>query len=133
MRTVRLIPLLLAAGLTLAVALGSPNAGAKTSSPARMLITEQEWRVQLSRGQAPSGALTVQVINRGQDPHTIAVKPAAGTHARLPGTELRSSGLISPGSLHTVSFRLPPGRYEFYCTLRGHEHLGMRAFLTVTR
>ena len=121
-------PHVLAAGLA-ALAAAGLALPASARAPARMLVTAQEWSLTLSRGTVPAGPLTVQLYNRGQDAHNLNIR-RLGQGRRIRGPAQRVA-LTQSGALSQASWRLPPGRYELYCSLPGHAKLGMRAFLTV--
>jgi uncharacterized cupredoxin-like copper-binding protein len=40
--------------------------------------------------------------------------------------------IVSPGSTSTVSVKLKPGKYEFYCPVPGHKAKGMEGTLVVS-
>jgi hypothetical protein len=119
--------------LTLAVSLAITTAAvalpASARAPARMLVSAQEWSLTLSRGSVPAGAVTVQLYDRGQDAHNLNIRRVGAQH-RLTGKAQKVS-LAQSGGLTQASWHLARGRYELYCSLPGHEKLGMRAFLTV--
>jgi plastocyanin len=79
----------------------------------------------LSHPQIASGAAIVEFVNRGEDPHDLRIRPAAG------GQDLLAFGVGLPGSHVDQSTALPPGTYVLYCALPGHEAAGMHVTLTV--
>jgi hypothetical protein len=119
----------LAFPISLAVAISAMALPASACAPARMLVTAQEWSLTLSRASVPAGAVTVQLYDRGQDAHNLNIRRVGGHH-RLTGKAQKVS-LAQAGGLTQASWHLARGRYELYCSLPGHEKLGMRAFLTV--
>jgi hypothetical protein len=86
-------------------------------------VGEREWRVTLYRSEVPVGRVRFNVRNFGEDGHDLSVR---NSRERVLGTlpELRSG---ETGSL-TVRLRRP-GRFVVFCSLDGHEELGMRARL----
>jgi plastocyanin len=66
------------------------------------------------------------VVNDGPTPHNLAIRDAAGT---LLGTTRD----LSQGETETLTVILPgPGDYITFCSLPGHESLGLKGTLTVT-
>ena len=128
-------PLLRAAGTlaACAAAFGAAEiAGARSErAPARLLVSADEYRLQLSRQTLTAGAALVQFHNRGEDPHDLRMRriPREGVSARRTFSvpETRS------GELDELEARLPSGRYRLWCSLPGHEQAGMRAKLRVKR
>ncbi len=102
-------------------------AAAPQRKPTAVGVGEREWRVALYRSEVPVGRVRFNVRNFGEDGHDLAVRNRAGkVLGRL--AELRPD---ATGSL-TVRLRRA-GRYTVFCTLEGHEQLGMRATLKVKR
>ena len=96
------------------------------SQPATAVgVGEREWRIALYRSRVPTGRVTFNVRNFGEDGHDLAVRSASGR-------VLGALGEISPGDTARLSVRLrKPGRYRIFCSLAGHEAKGMRALLRV--
>jgi plastocyanin len=93
---------------------------------ARLQATTREFSIQLSRPTVAAGALILQLVNRGEDPHDLHVRPAAG------GADVLSVGLTDPfGGVSDTNGTLPAGTYTLYCSLPGHEAAGMHATLSV--
>lgn len=104
-------------GLVIAAALAATPVG----------VGEREWRVSLYRARVPVGLVKLNVRNFGEDGHDLSVR---NRHGRVLGTlpELR------PGETGSLTVRLRrPGRYVVYCSLAGHEALGMRARLRAVK
>lgn len=96
------------------------------SSPARAQVTAVEFKLMLSRSQVQSGKAILEFVDGGQDEHNLHIRPAAG------GPDVASFGTIRPGQHVDQQIELAPGTYTFYCSLPGHEALGMKATFTVT-
>jgi plastocyanin len=82
----------------------------------------------LSRASASAGAVVVQLVNQGEDPHNLRVVPTdhAGAAVDFPDT--------GPGQNTTRTLTLTAGTYRVFCTLTtpvNHEAAGMHATLTV--
>ncbi len=91
--------------------------------PTAVGVSEREWRVALYRPSVPVGLVRFNVRNFGEDGHDLAVRNSRGRlRGRMP--EIRAG---TTGSL-TVRLRRP-GRFVVFCSLAGHEELGMRAVL----
>ncbi|MGN6187304.1 MAG: plastocyanin/azurin family copper-binding protein [Conexibacter sp.] len=74
---------------------------------------------------ARAGTVTIRLANGGDNslPHGIAIE----------GNGVDKDGkTVQPGGTSTVTVRLKPGRYTFYCPVPGHEGQGMKGTLTVT-
>jgi uncharacterized cupredoxin-like copper-binding protein len=75
---------------------------------------------------ASGTTLSFDVVNDGPTPHNFAIRDAAGD---LLGTTRD----LSTGETGTLTVTLPgPGDYITFCTLPGHESLGLKGTLTVT-
>jgi uncharacterized cupredoxin-like copper-binding protein len=73
--------------------------------------------------KAKAGLVTIVTKNLSILPHDIAIK----------GHGVRVKGKVVPkGGTSTVTAKLKPGKYEFYCTVPGHEAAGMKGTLTIT-
>ena len=72
--------------------------------------------------KARPGTVTIVLSNRGMMPHNVAVKGA--------GVNVKGK-VVGTGGTSTVTARLKRGRYEFYCSVPGHEQAGMKGVLTV--
>jgi len=116
-----------AATLAAAARLHAGQAPPRThaSPPAAVAVRLSEWKVDLSRGTVPPGAVTFTVANGGTIPHAFEVEGR--------GVE-RETPQIAPGASATLRLTLPPGRYTVYCPVGGdsHKKLGMTATLVVT-
>jgi plastocyanin len=105
---------------------GDPAAPPAAPSAARVQATAREFSLVLSRATISAGALTLELVNRGEDPHDLHVRPAAG------GADLLAIATTDPfGGLGSSDGALPAGTYTLYCALPGHEAAGMHATLTV--
>ena len=114
----RLAVLVIASALT-ACAL----APAATARPTAVGVGEREWRVALYRPAVPVGLVRFNVRNFGEDGHDLAVRNRKGRlRGRMPE--------IRPGTTGSLTVRLRrPGRFVVFCSLTGHEELGMKAVL----
>jgi plastocyanin len=95
-------------------------------APARLQVTAREYSLALSRPAITAGSVILELVNRGQDQHDLHVRPTAGG-ADVLGID-RTDGF---GTVAGVDGTLPAGAYTLYCSLPGHEAMGMKATLTV--
>ena len=116
----------------LAVLVAAQAAGARRERPpARLMVSAQEHSLLLSRQSIVAGPALIEFLNRGEDPHDLRMRRIVrkGVSARrtfaVPETP--------SGELEELAARLPAGRYRLWCSLPGHEQLGMRAKLRVKR
>jgi uncharacterized cupredoxin-like copper-binding protein len=72
-----------------------------------------------------AGTVTIRLDNGSGNslPHGIAIEGN--------GVD-RDGKVVQPGGASTVTVRLKPGRYTFYCPVPGHEDQGMKGTLTVS-
>jgi hypothetical protein len=103
---------------------GGPAPGAP-ALPRFVSVAAREFSLTLSRPLVGAGAVTVELRNRGEDPHNLVVSPE-GTH-----TPLASFSEIGPGTYERRSVTLASGRYQLWCSLESHENLGMSTTLNV--
>jgi plastocyanin len=87
-------------------------------------VQAHEFYLTLSRPQVSAGDVTVEFLNRGEDAHDLRLRPPTGTDT-LGLPEVPSLGMASD------VFGLAKGDWTLYCSLEGHEALGMRATLRV--
>lgn len=74
---------------------------------------------------ARAGTVTITLANGARDeyPHGIAIE----------GNGVDKDGaIVRPGNTTSVTVKLKPGRYTFYCPVHEHEQYGMKGTLTVT-
>jgi plastocyanin len=72
---------------------------------------------------AKSGSVTIKMSNPSGLPHGIAVE----------GNGVDKDGqIVMQGGTSTVTVKLKPGTYTFYCPVDGHRAAGMQGKLTVT-
>ncbi len=117
----------LAFALVLTALAPSAAASGSPARPTAVGVGEREWRIALYRSHVPVGRVRFNVHNFGEDGHDLAVRNRRG---KLLGAmpELEPAG----NSRLTVRLRRP-GRFTVFCSLEGHEALGMRAVLRAKR
>jgi len=113
------------AGLTAAaVAAAGLSAAALAATTRAVNNRANEFSFSKKRLTAPKGRVTLNFRNAGAADHNIALR----------GAKLRRPVLgrvVGTGRTSRVSAVLKPGRYTFYCSVPGHEQVGMRGTLTV--
>ena len=91
----------------------------------RLGVRAEEFKLTLSRTSLAAGDALVELQNFGEDPHDLRIAPSGG------GPFAASFPEIDPGTRYKAQVTLAPGSYKLYCSLPGHEAMGMRAALTV--
>jgi hypothetical protein len=82
-----------------------------------------------SRTVVRSGKLTMQLINEGEDPHSMAIQRIGpGGIPEGPVTEISAT---PSKQQQTGSTEVQPGEYRMWCTLYHHAEQGMEFDLTV--
>jgi plastocyanin len=71
---------------------------------------------------AKAGNVTITMANPSSVPHGVSIK----------GSGVNQGGnVVNHGGTSTVTAKLKPGTYEFFCPVPGHEQAGMKGTLTV--
>jgi hypothetical protein len=91
--------------------------------PERLQVSAKEFELDLSRPIIRSGAAVVQFVNFGEDPHDLQLVRDGGAPVRF--------SVAQPGEVLSRDVVLAPGRYRVFCSLPGHEALGMHESLVV--
>ncbi len=97
-----------------------------TAAPSRMQIVAREYSFTFSRIHLRAGTELVELDNFGQDLHDLRVQRVGSRH-------IAGLGVVPPGGRGTLTVKLTPGRYSFWCAVGDHRRLGMQATLIVTR
>ena len=92
---------------------------------AHLQVIAREWSVIPSRMSLPAGRVVVELDNLGQDPHNLRIERG---NDPLSGFDFP---LARAGTRATRSLQLGAGTWKLYCTLPGHEALGMRTLIAV--
>jgi hypothetical protein len=112
--------------------LPGPSVPGTTIPPAEELahsvqVRAREYSLALSRSVVAAGEVNVEfhTVN-AEDPHDLNLRDATAAERRL--FDETPAGLIPPPR---EAFTFAPGDYVVFCSLPGHEALGMRALLRV--
>lgn len=107
-----------------APAASAPAASASTATNATP-ITVRDFKLD-TPDVAVTGDVVLAVTNAGPTVHNVAIRDAAD---KVVGTtkDLRT------GESETLTVELPAGTYTLFCSLPGHESLGIKGTLTVTK
>lgn len=91
----------------------------------RLAVKAAEFYFVLSRPSVEPGVVTIELNNRGEDPHNLnlLLEGGGGEALVLPETDSEARSL--------ASFDLPAGKYKLWCSLPEHEEQGMTATLQV--
>ena len=74
---------------------------------------------------AVAGPVSLAVTNAGPTVHNVAIRDNAGAVLGTT-TDLKS------GASETLTVEIPAGSYILFCSLPGHESLGIKGTLTVS-
>jgi hypothetical protein len=87
-------------------------------------------RFVLSRECVSAGSVTLELLNQGEDPHNVFLRPAGGAS---PGFSIPASAPfeLEPMGVEQGTFSLTAGDWYLWCSLLTHEAQGMNAALAV--
>jgi hypothetical protein len=91
----------------------------------RLAVKAAEYFYVLSRPSVRAGEVTIELNNRGEDPHNLNLREEGGDGApyELPETDSLQRSV--------AGFDLPTGNYRLWCSLPEHEANGMYTTLVV--
>ncbi len=72
---------------------------------------------------APAGTVTITMTNMSPVEHNVTIAE---------GSKVLGATPTFAGSSKTVTVKLKPGKYTFYCSVPGHRQAGMEGTLTVS-
>jgi len=104
---------------------GTPTPPSSPAATALKLATNPEGQLSYDAKQlsAKAGSVTITLTNAAPLEHNVAI--AEG------GKVLGATPTFAGGS-KSVTVKLKPGKYTFYCTVPGHRQAGMEGTLTVS-
>lgn len=112
---------------------GSPEPGAPSapgtpgpSLPSFVGVTASDsdgFKLTLSRPAVAAGNVTIELRNIDNGPHDLVVEPEGG------GVAVADFDEAGPGAVARKQVALAKGRWYLYCSLPGHEAIGMHATL----
>jgi uncharacterized cupredoxin-like copper-binding protein len=82
-------------------------------SRTRVVLNDDPYKVQSAYLTMQAGPLEFNVVNVGMDDHNLSIKGRADTE------------FVPAGGEGRLEVTLPAGTYRLYCSLPGHEQLGM--------
>lgn len=102
---------------------GDGSAPAADADP--LTVTVSDFMIEPSDLAVDGSTVTIDVVTEGPTPHNLSVRDADGE-------VLMATADLSTGETETITADLEPGEYTIFCSLGGHESLGMSGTLTVT-
>jgi uncharacterized cupredoxin-like copper-binding protein len=110
---------------------GAPPASATTASAAASAtaatpITERDFKFDTPDVTVAGSPVSLAVTNAGPTIHDLTIRDASGT-------VLGETEDLKTGASQTITVDLPVGAYTIFCSLPGHESLGLKGTLTVTK
>jgi plastocyanin len=91
----------------------------------RLAVKSAEFYFVLSRPSVLAGEVTIELNNRGEDPHNLNLRREGdeGEPLQIPETASEERAV--------AKFDLPSGKYRLWCSLPEHEENGMYTALVV--
>ncbi len=105
-------------------AASAPTASASTATNATP-ITVRDFKFD-TPDVAVTGQVALAVTNAGPTVHDLTIRDSSGT-------VLGETADLKAGDSETLTIDLPAGKYVIFCSLPGHESLGIKGTLTVTK
>lgn len=102
-----------------------PAATSPAASQAGTTIHVRDFTLDPGTVSIAGSTVTLAVTNDGPTVHNVKIRDASG--AVLFGTQD-----LREGQSETISGDVAPGSYVLFCSLPGHESLGIKGTLTVT-
>lgn len=123
------LPPLIAFALVLALAAcaapdGDASPPADDADADALTVSVSDFMIEPSDLAVEGTTVTIDVVNDGPTPHNLSVRDADGE-------ALMATADLSTGETETITADLEPGEYTVFCSLGGHESLGMSGTLTV--
>ena len=122
------LPPLVAFALVLALAAcAAPDGDSGPADDAdadSLTVSVSDFMIEPSDLAVEGTTVTIDVVNDGPTPHNVSVRDADGK-------VLMATADLSTGGTETITADLEPGEYTIFCSLGGHESLGMSGTLAV--
>lgn len=94
------------------------------ASAAAIAVSVADFMIDPDAIEATGPTVTFDVTNDGPTPHNFTVRD-------VDGQVVMATADLAVGASETITADLEPGEYEVFCSLAGHESLGMSGTLTV--
>jgi uncharacterized cupredoxin-like copper-binding protein len=107
-------------------AASATSAGGSSMATGATPITERDFKFDTPDITVAGSPVSLAVTNAGPTIHDLTIRDAAGK-------VLGETEDLKPGASETVTVELPAGKYVIFCSLPGHESLGLKGTLTVTK
>ena len=103
-----------------------PGAGASaTSAAAATSVHVRDFTLD-PKDVSVQGSVSLAVTNDGPTIHNVSIRDASG---KVVG----ATQDLKPGQSENLTVDIPAGTYILFCSLPGHESLGVKGSLTVTK
>jgi plastocyanin len=99
--------------------------GADAASADAIPVSVADFMIGPSDLEASGPSVSFEVTNDGPTPHNLTIRDDADE-------VVMATQDLSVGESETISADLEPGTYTMFCSLAGHESLGMSGTLTVS-
>ncbi len=86
-------------------------------------VGETEYKLDPSTDTVKAGSVTLDAQNNGSTVHNLVIEGN--------GIAEQSTDDLQPGDSGQLTVDLPAGTYEIYCSIDGHQDLGMDGEITV--
>ena len=114
----------------LVLAVAACGGAAKLASPASSAVAATSIHVRDfaldPKDVSVRGSVSLAVTNDGPTIHNVSIRDASG---KVVG----ATKDLTPGQSETLTVDIPAGTYVLFCSLPGHESLGVKGSLTVTK
>jgi uncharacterized cupredoxin-like copper-binding protein len=87
-------------------------------------VTERDFKIELPTKTLSEGKYAFDVKNAGQTSHDLVISGPQVSNVTTP--------VFGPGKSVKLTVSLVKGTYKFYCSVPGHEQLGMKLEVTVS-
>lgn len=111
--------------LSLAACSSTPAESPESTDAETLSVTVMDFMLEPEALEATGPTVTFEATNDGPTPHNFTIRDADGK-------VVAATADLSAGESETISAELAPGEYTIFCSLAGHESLGMSGALTVS-